>query len=157
MNPLRTVSALAVAAVLALGCSESTSPEDDITIGDLAGTWVAQSFVYTAVGNPAQQYDLVADGGGSMTMVIAADGAFTGTTIVPDVMTREYTGTFTVANTTLTQDFDEEGIPTLTWTITSFNDDSMTISGAQGPWDFSDDEVFNPVTTASVSAVITRQ
>ncbi|MFC1628052.1 hypothetical protein ACFL3H_02925 [Gemmatimonadota bacterium] len=157
MRVLRTVSAIALVVAFTVGCSESTSSDDDITIGDLVGTWVAQSMVYTAVGNPAQQYDLVADGGGSMTMVIGADGTFTGTTILPDVMTREYTGTFTVVNTTLMQDFDEEGIPTLTWTITAFADNSMTIGGAQGPWDFSDDQVFNPVTTSSINAVMTRQ
>ncbi len=156
MSLLRTVSALAVVATLTVGCSESTSSEEDITIGDLVGTWTAQSVVYTAVENPTQQYDLVA-GGGSLTMVIAADGTFIGTTILPDVMTWEYTGTFTILNKTLTQDFDEEGIPTLTWTITAFADNSMTIGGAQGPWDFSDDQVFNPVTTASIHTVMTRQ
>ncbi len=156
MRLLRAISVLAVVGTLAVGCSESTSSEEDITIGDLVGTWTAQSVVYTAVGNPAQQYDLVA-GGGSLTMVITADGTFTGTTILPDVMTWEYTGTLTVLNKTLTQDFDEEGIPTLTWTITAFADNSMTIGGAQGPWDFSDDQVFNPVTTASINVVMTRQ
>ncbi len=156
MRLLRAISVLAVVGTLAVGCSESTSSEEDITIGDLVGTWTAQSVVYTAVGNPTQQYDLVA-GGGSLTMVITADGTFTGTTILPDVMTWEYTGTLTVLNKTLTQDFDEEGIPTLTWTITAFADNSLTIGGAQGPWDFSDDQVFNPVTTASINTVMTRQ
>ena len=156
MRILRTFLIITAATTFALGCSESTSSDEDITIGDLAGTWTAQSFVYTAVGNPAQQVDLIA-GGGSFTMIIEANGTFSGTTIYSTLGTVTYTGTFTVSNDILTQDFDEEGIPTLTWTIIAFADDSMTIGGAQGPWDFSDDEVFNPVTTASIHASMTRQ
>ena len=149
-----TIPIITAAAILATGCSESTSP-DEITIGDLAGTWVAESFEYTAVGNPALHVDLIA-GGGSFTMIISATGTFSGTTTYATIGTVTYTGTFAVSNDILMQDFDEDGIPTLTWTITLFEDDSMTIEGAEGPWDFSDDEVNNPV-TASIKAVVVRQ
>jgi len=154
MRFLSAVSMIAVTAVLVVGCSESTSPEE-ITIGDLAGTWVAESFEYTAVGNQALQVDLIA-GGGSFTMIISADGTFSGTTTYTTIGTVVYTGTLNVSNDILTQDFDEEGIPTLAWTITSFADNSMTIEGAEGPWDFSDDGVHNPV-TAAIKAVVVRQ
>ncbi len=154
MRLLCTVAVIAAVVTLAVGCTESTSPEE-LTIGDLAGTWVAESFEYTAVGNPALQVDLIA-GGGSFTMTISASGTFSGTTIYAAFGTVTYTGTLAVSNDILTQDFDEEGIPTLTWTITAFEDDSMTIEGGEGPWDFSDDEVNNPV-TASIKAVMIRQ
>ena len=146
-----------VAVMLAMagaGCNDSTSPED-ITIQDLVGTWVASSFVYTGVDDPAQQVDLI-ESGGSFTMTISDAGAFTGTTVYEPMGTLTYTGTLSISNRTLTQDFDDADVPTLTWTISEFANDSMTIEGAQGPFDFTDNGL-DDLVTASIQATVTLQ
>ncbi|MBU8869509.1 MAG: hypothetical protein KOO60_01425 [Gemmatimonadales bacterium] len=161
MKVVRTLWAMvAVTLAMGAGCNDTTSPEDitdleDITIQDLAGTWVASSFVYTGVDNPTQQVDLIASGG-SFTMTITAAGAFIGTTVYEPMGTLTFTGTMVVSNRTLIQDFADEDIPTLTWTISDFEGDSLTMGGAQGPFDFTDNEI-DDLVTASIQATVTRQ
>lgn len=145
---------MAVVVSMTTGCDNSTSPEQ-ITIGDLAGTWTATSFVYTSTANATQQWDLIANGG-SLTMVITAAGAFTGTTVLPSTAIETYTGTMTVSDNRLAQDFADEDIPTLTWTISDFDDDSMTLAGAQSPFDFTDNEMDDP-SSASIRTTVVRQ
>lgn len=156
MKSVRTFAVLAVLLVSMVGCSGSTDP-DELTIADIAGTWVSTSFVYIADGNPTLQVDLV-DEGGSVTMVISAGGAFTGTTDYPPLsMNLVLTGQMTLSDGTLTQDFDAEGLPTLIWTLTVNGDDSMTMTGAQGPWDFTPDNEIDDTVNADIVAVVVRQ
>jgi hypothetical protein len=150
----RVLILLALVVLSTAGCNDSTSPEQ-ITIGDLAGTWTATSFVYTSTVDAADQWDLVASGG-SLTMVITAAGAFTGTTVLPSTVVETYTGTMSVSGSRLTQDFDEEGIPTLIWTIGDYTNDSMTLSGGLSPFDFTDDGSDDYV-SASIRTTIVRQ
>jgi len=83
-------------------------------------------------------------GGGTITTIIQSDGRFSGRTIYPpgqvDVT---YTGVFRLGDTVcpvlqecgreLLQDFDDTDIPTLTWTVSTYTDNSMTWTGGAGP------------------------
>ena len=150
----RVLVLLAMVVLTTAGCNDSTSP-DRTTVADLAGTWTATSFVYTSAVNAADQWDLVANGG-SLTMVITPAGAFTGTTVMPSTEVMVYTGTMSVSGSRLTQDFDEEGIPSLVWTMSALVGDTMTLSGAQSPFDFTDDETEDYV-TSTMRTTIVRQ
>lgn len=150
----RVLVLLALLVLSTAGCNDSTSPEQ-ITIDDLAGTWTATSFVYTSTVDAADQWDLVANGG-SLTMVITAAGAFTGTTVLPSTAVETYTGMMSVSGSRLTQDFDEADIPTVIWTISDFTNDSLTLSGGLSPFDFTDDGTEDYV-SAAIRTTIVRQ
>lgn len=70
---------------------------------DLAGTWTAESFVFTSVADPTVSSDLIAQGG-SATLTITAQG---GTTLTTELMgsTDSDTGTLTVDGELLTMEF----------------------------------------------------
>jgi hypothetical protein len=60
-----------------------------VTEDDLIGTWNATEFVFSDFGDPVTDFDVLAEGG-SVTMVIRADGTFTLTFTIgglePDVV-----------------------------------------------------------------------
>jgi hypothetical protein len=57
---------------LSLACGDSTGLTED----DLTGTWNATEFVFSDFEDPVTDFHVV-PGGGSVTMVIRADGTFT--------------------------------------------------------------------------------
>jgi hypothetical protein len=101
MKFARTLSVVALAAVVAAGCSDSTGPED-LTVADLVGTWTATSMNYTEDAG-AGQFDVIANAAATLELVIAAGGAVTGTyVLIPLEQTVPFTGMVSVANGVLT-------------------------------------------------------
>lgn len=151
MRPNRLVAVAAVAVAVAVGCSDSTAPED-LTLEDLVGTWVASAFRYQATANPAQQFDLVAQGG-AFTLTVTANGTVTGSaTLLGE--TETFTATITVAN----------GIVTITdatevdqFTITAYDGDTITMTDVSQNFDFTPTDGIDNEVPASLTIVATRQ
>jgi len=74
----RMWSSLALAAAVAVGCSDSTG----VTNTDLVGTWAASEFVFSDFADPVTDFDVIGMGGGA-TIVIRADSTFTTTITLP--------------------------------------------------------------------------
>lgn len=89
MRRTRCLTALLLALILPLAaCGDDDEPTgNDDPVAELAGTWTAQSFVYTADDDPNTTVDLtqLPGGLGIQSLTIAADGSFTGTVALPDV------------------------------------------------------------------------
>jgi len=150
MKFVRTFSAVALAAAVAVGCSDSTDPAD-VTIEDLVGTWVASSFTYTADANPAQTFDLVANGGG-FTLTVQADGSVTGTQSILG-MTDTFNADMTVANGVLTVTTTDVPPEVLTFTFT-LDGNTITMTDTSAEFDFT--LMGNPEVAANLVIVATR-
>lgn len=160
----RTFIPTTLAAVLALylgfvpGCGDDndngTEP-DPITVEDLAGSWTAATFIIKSQANPAIQFDLIADAGGSVTMETAADGTFTGEAKVPDpanpgqLLTLPLAGTFSVADQEhIETTFNPEYPPMFTSGTMGFtlSGDTMVLTDPNTTFDFDEDGTPDPAT-----------
>ena len=90
-----TISALAL--ILMTACTEATGVELD----DLAGTWTAESIVFTSVADPTLTVD-VRDEGTTMSLTLGADGTFSWAFGFPGEASENETGTYTVFGNTMT-------------------------------------------------------
>lgn len=117
MNRLRSSLFLLILAPLA-ACGDSTSPTEAV-----AGSYHATTFVATQTGSAPQ--DVLALGG-SLDVVLTAQGTTTGTLVIPAVFTEDgvdddvvsLEGTFTRSGNTI--EFQQQGdsfIPAAVWTI----------------------------------------
>ena len=79
MKFVRALAVGALAAAFAVGCSDSTGSDGDVTIGDLAGTWTATAFTYTNKADPNQSVELVGLAGLELTITVTSNGSFGGT------------------------------------------------------------------------------
>jgi len=149
MRLVGSISAVALAATLAIGCSDTVAP-NEVTLDDLAGTWNATTLKFTNVANTAQVFDLVANGG-SFTLTLSADGTFSGTQSFAG-QNLPLSGTVTVSNGVLT--LVETG-ETSTFNITAYGGDTITIASSSNvAWDF---EFDGQDEEASVTATLQRQ
>ena len=134
---------------------------DLITIADFAGTWNATEFRATSLDDPQIQFELVA-AGGSMTITVQPDGAFTGTVSFPDpdtgqIVTIPVSGTFTlVSQTEVEADFALEIPPLLEDTTVEFElvGNTLTLHEDVTTFDFDFDGDIDP---ASFDATFVRQ
>jgi hypothetical protein len=114
-------------------CSDSTGVEPD----DLEGTWEATEAVVTSVADdPTVSFDLIAEGG-TLTLVLNADGGYVFTTTFPEEEPEIEIGTYSVAGDVLT--ITAVGDDPETFTIAR-NGDTMTLTG-DDDFDFNDDEI----------------
>ena len=143
MRLVRALAAGAVAAAFAVGCSDSTGPDDDVTIGDLGGTWTATEFTYTNQADLDQSVNLMLFGL-ELTITVTSGGNFTGTlqqTAVSPVVS--VSGTMAISGNTMTltftapADFDEPMSGTFTL-ATGGDPDVLTMNATSGvDFDFS--------------------
>lgn len=103
------VLSLALAPLFAAcGDDDSTSPDDPLVA--LVGSYTTQSFVYTAVANPAITVDLADIGAGITALTVNADGSFDGSaTLVVggSLQSIEADGTLSdITNNSLTINFE---------------------------------------------------
>jgi hypothetical protein len=141
----RGVGMLLVVGGLGLACSETNVAE-----ADLVGTWNATAFEFSDFGDPVTDFDVLLNGG-SVTMVIRADGTFTISMAVgafePDVI--DGTWELQDGNTlVITEDGEVDGV-TLEielsgTTLTVYSDDIQ--------FDFGDGEI-----PAQLDATFVRQ
>ena len=149
MRLVGSISAVALAATLAVGCSDTVAP-NEVTLDDLAGNWSATSLEFTNVANTSQVFDLVANGG-TFTLTLQSAGTFSGAQSLAG-QTETLTGTVSVSNGTLT--LTETG-ETLSFTITAYDGDTITIASTTNvSWDFGFD---GQDEEASITATLQRQ
>ncbi|HSG08187.1 MAG TPA: hypothetical protein VLA36_07510 [Longimicrobiales bacterium] len=140
MKILRALPVLALAAVLAAGCSDADQgPEiDAITLDDLTGSWAATSHVFTNKANTGQSFDLIANGGSTDITVLSGGRVRTWVNIGD--FSDEWDAQFTISGNTLTSTPAEasRGMSEYTFTLvdgvlTLMDDDEsfdFTLSGA---------------------------
>jgi len=99
MKFARTLSVVALAAVVAAGCKDSTGPED-LTVADLIGSWTATELTYISDANSSQQLDAVAIGLATLEINVAVGGAVTGTytMLLPQTTEIPFAGTISVSD-----------------------------------------------------------
>jgi len=154
MKTLRTLSACAVIAAVAVGCSDSIAPED-ITVADLVGAWNATRATFDEVAGTGT-FDMIPDVPGvTMSLTITAAGAYTVTITMPGEADEVETGTATVANGVLTVTPSDPLEDPYTIDIVSLSGDNMTLMFDDEEWDFTDDSVDNP-TAATLTIVLQR-
>lgn len=130
---LRHLTTSAMALLVMSACSDSTGVEPD----DLEGTWEATEAVVTSVADdPTVSFDLIAEGG-TLTLVLNADGGYVFTTTFPEEEPEIEIGTYSVAGDVLT--ITAVGDDPETFTIAR-NGDTMTLTG-DDDFDFNDDEI----------------
>lgn len=129
MSLLRRFGTVALA-VGALSCESATGVE----LEELAGTWTAQSAVFTAVADPAQTFGLVADGG-TFALTFVADGSYS-SVFTYQQENETIAGTFAVNESTLT--LSETGQGSADDYEFTRNGNTLTLTSPD-VWDFDDD------------------
>jgi hypothetical protein len=105
MKFARALAVGAVAAAFAVGCSDSTGSNGDVTVGDLVGTWTATEFTYTNQADRTEQANMM-NFGLELVITVTSGGNFTGTlkeTAVSPVVS--VSGTIAISGSTMTLTF----------------------------------------------------
>jgi hypothetical protein len=143
MRLLRALSAAAVAAGIAAGCSDSLGTGgDDPVISDLAGHWEASEAVFTNPANTSQSLDAVSNFGFVLTLDVTNNGRFEGTlketTLSP---TQDISGQITIDESSITITLDDD--PHDPWRGSfDLRGDELTINATVGiSFDFGSGEV----------------
>jgi hypothetical protein len=97
--------------VAMLGCTDTIAGlleegTEEAVLQVLAGTWNGTKFEFTNKADPAQTFDLIAEGG-TLTLTIASDGRYTGQMVMPGE-TDNISGTLEVQGTNLIMNDDAE-------------------------------------------------
>ena len=144
-------TAVFAAAALLGGCSDSNEPNGDVTLADLAGTWQVTKWEYTNTANSSEKIDLTAPPlSASATLTLQNSGDYTITGSVGGVPFN-LTGTYAITGSNLVINEDgADGPQTVSFTL---SDDTWTITGLDGDWDFDEDGTDD---TATLIIVFTR-
>lgn len=144
---------LALAATLgvSVACGDSNGPDGDLTLADLVGTWSATKFELTKQSNASVSIDLVA-AGGSFTLTVSADGAFTGQQSLFG-FSDTFSGTVSVSGNVLTLT-DSENPADVTEVVASLSGNTLTLTSDDLAFDFDFDDVDEP---ANLEAILQRQ
>ena len=153
MKTLRRLSAFALLAVFAAGCSDSTAPED-ITLAHLVGTWNATSATFAEVGGSGSA-DAIALGA-TLSITVGPSGSYTINVSFPGEGDEVETGTLTVTNGVITATPTNPLEDPETIQIRSLDGDNMTLFFPDEEWDFTDDSVDNE-TDATLTIVLRRE
>jgi len=130
----RTLSLMALAAILSVGCSDSSTTEPEgITIADLVGSWKASSALFTNQANSSQQFDIIA-AGGELRATVLNDGR---TRMWLDLgsFSDEWDSLLTLDGNALTMTPAETSRPTRHYTI-DVSADRLTLTSSDASFDF---------------------
>ncbi len=135
MKLVRALAVGAIAAAFAVGCSDGTGSGDEITVGDLVGTWTATEFTYTNQADLDESVNMMLFGF-DLTITVAGGGNFTGTmqeTAVSPVVS--VAGTIMIDGNTMTLTFIQP--PSLdpisgAFTLTTGNPDVLRVTATTG-------------------------
>jgi hypothetical protein len=158
---MRKFAFFALAAGLALGCSEDNGTQPTgVTIADLVGTWNVTKWEYQDAANTALKENIVVFGFGA-SVTIASDGTYQGTLSVPDpasgnIATVPFNGTVSITNDQLTLSFanlldlgvlvlDPADPQNFTLTLDP-SGSALTLFGTGYQWDFIADDPTGDVT-----------
>lgn len=132
----RSVTLVAVAALLAIGCSESSTdpdPDGGVTVADLVGSWTASSHTFTNNANSSESFDVVANGGETRTTVLSGGGHRTWFELGD--FSDEWDAQLSISGTTLTSTPAEATRETVSWTFTLVGN-TLTLTRSDSEWDF---------------------
>jgi hypothetical protein len=157
MKLLRIATTGALAIAFAVGCGDSTEPQDDVTIADLIGNWNATSMQFTSQSNPPVTLDLITDTFGRMSISINPNGSFEGTFRESFSASEEtVSGTVTLQGDTITiafvQGLDEDVSGTFT-----LAGDVLTVNGTFQSFDFTPADGNDNPEPASLVIVLVRE
>jgi hypothetical protein len=141
---------LALLVLLQLGCGDE-GPSDDLAYGELEGTWVLLSLIFTSDANPSTQFDFRA-AGGSGSLKFEADTTFL-MILVPDPGSPTETASGPVAlegSTVVLTDNADPDLPLLSGTLSA---QRLTLETENAEYDFNGDGTDEP---ARVSVVFER-
>ncbi|MEE9132296.1 MAG: hypothetical protein V3U13_01930 [Gemmatimonadota bacterium] len=141
-RPLAALSMGLLALASVIGCEDSQSTGSGITLEVLAGTWEASVFAFTSQAEPPQRADLIADGG-SATLVLSANGAYT-LTVTPAGGEPDVSTGFMLIESgfLLVADSDVPGVTTAF--AMGLDGDTLTLVTNEVEFDFSGDDVEEP-------------
>ena len=160
MNPRLRIDtgAVVLVALLVAGLASGCGGDDDVSTGDLEGSWVATSFTVTSRGEPAMSLDAVMLGA-TLEADVDAEGAVNGVLGVPEALggplDLPFQATFTIEDQdTMAVSFAEEIPPLLTSFTGPFtlDGDTLTLTDENAVFDFGGGEV-----PATAVVVVTRQ
>lgn len=101
----RALLASTLLLVFACGSDDPT----DVTANDLAGTWIATSFVFTSIDNPSNSVDAIA-AGASFTLSVTDDGHYSATSAAPGNQPDVDQGTLTLEGNAITLNGSDDTI-----------------------------------------------
>ncbi len=151
MRLIGTLSATVLAAVLVVGCSDSTD-SGHASEDDLVGVWNATQFLLTSTADPNVTIERISQDGW-FTLTINADGTWSEEGFFPGnpPKTESGSGTYVIqgSNIILTEGDDPEPF---TWGFV-LSGNTLTLSSADEPVDFDGDGVEE---AATLEIVLTR-
>jgi hypothetical protein len=121
-------------AMLAAACGSDAVGPADITQADLQGNWNVSNYEYVKDGDTGKHYDLVKDGGYTISAVVQANGAYTLTFNHAGVPTTNETGVITVANGGVT--LARAGQPAQPINTLSLDGSTLTMTDESAAFDF---------------------
>ncbi|NIM50706.1 MAG: hypothetical protein GTN62_10175 [Gemmatimonadales bacterium] len=141
MRLSRVISLAALVAGPAVGCGDSAGPAG-VTMADLVGTWSMTRLQWTEIGGASRVFDFIANGG-TMTVMVAADGSVTGSGSFALTGPFTLSGSLALQVDTIMLDLqaqaDNPGAPTLTFpTAFSFalSGNTLTLTNTSTVFDF---------------------
>ena len=146
---LGVVSVTLGLALLACGGDGGTAPSSS----DLAGTWRATKMEFVSAANSSTKVDVIALGG-SLTVVLNADGGYTSTLIQPDGTQEVTTGNWNVSVDVFTLHYTDgpfTGEMQFDWALSA---STLTLQGADSDFDFNNDGLDE---AAKLNLVLSRQ
>jgi hypothetical protein len=120
---------------LAWGCGDSAG----VTEADLIGTWNATAFKFSDFGDPVTDFDVMLIGG-SVQIVIAANGAYTVTITIPQVPPEVTDGTWALQGNNLLV-LTESGSSDVTELTVSLSGATLTVHASDLTFDFGSGDV----------------
>jgi hypothetical protein len=157
MKLLRIATTGALAIAFAMGCGDSTDPQDDVTIADLVGNWNATSMQFTSQSNPSVTLDLITQAFGSMSISINPNGSFEGTFKESFSASEQIvSGTVTLQGNTITIAFVEGLDEDVSGTFTLAGD-VLTVSGTFQEFDFTPTDGNDDPEPANLVLVLRRE
>jgi hypothetical protein len=139
----------AAAAALLAGCGDDdpSSPRP-VEISDLVGAWTVSKYEFSARPAGTPTYDLVADEGNTISLVVAADGRYEGT-ITSSGGSEEFGGTIEIVGETVEVTNDAFPGETEVFDL-DMDDDTATLTDDGATFDFDGDDQLEPATLVIV-------
>lgn len=133
-----TAAALALCSLLFIaGCGDGGTGPGDVSVADLAGSWILTTWEYRKDSNPQIGEDLVVIDGLNGRLIIQTDGSFTFTRNAPEQPGSIETGTLQISGGLLT--FNDAAEGPITYSFELVGNNILTLSTDDVEWMFEGD------------------
>jgi hypothetical protein len=145
MRRAPVISVILLVTMLGVGCGDSSSgPGGGVTIDDIAGTWNANTFVFTNRLNTSERFDLIADGG-SANLTIDPSGPYSLVALNPAGSADVTTGFAVVERGFLLVTDDARPGVTIAFAV-NLSGGTLVLVTDEATFDFDDDGNLDPAT-----------